>query len=66
MYDGPRIRTADIVQLEIYGNPIAETDSLDDPALLMDVMEAREELEEAETEEEVERVKASNAGQYER
>ncbi|GHJ86012.1 hypothetical protein NliqN6_2414 [Naganishia liquefaciens] len=47
--------------LEIYGNPIAETDSLDDPALLMDVMEAREELEEAETEEEVERVKASNA-----
>lgn len=30
----------------------------------MDVMEAREELEEAQTEEEVEQVKASNARQY--
>jgi molecular chaperone HscB len=49
-------------QLEIYGNPIAETDSLDDPDLLMQVMEAREELEDASTEEEVERVKLSNAG----
>ncbi|KAJ9098897.1 hypothetical protein QFC19_006236 [Naganishia cerealis] len=46
--------------LEIYGNPISETDSLDDPELLMDVMEAREELEEASTEEEVEKVKESN------
>lgn len=46
----------------MYGNPIGETDSLDDPALLMEVMEAREELEDAETEEEVERVKVSNAG----
>jgi molecular chaperone HscB len=53
---------AESSQLEIHGNPIAETDSLDDPALLMDVMEAREELEEAQTEEEVEKVKASNAG----
>ena len=58
------VEDTDSLQLEIYGNPIAETDSLDDPALLMDVMEAREELEEAQTEEEVERVKASNAGQY--
>ncbi|KAJ9107390.1 hypothetical protein QFC21_000840 [Naganishia friedmannii] len=48
--------------LEIYGNPISETDSLDDPALLMDVMEAREELEEASTEEDVEKVKESNGG----
>ena len=37
-------------QLDQYGYDIAESDSLTDPELLMEVMEAREELEEASTE----------------
>lgn len=39
-----------------------EADSLTDPVLLMEVMEAREELEEASSEEEVEAVRAANKG----
>lgn len=43
---------------------IAEAESLEDPELLMEVLEAREELEEAASEEEVEGLKKRNDGRY--
>ncbi|KAH8080541.1 Pyruvate/Phosphoenolpyruvate kinase-like domain-containing protein [Filobasidium floriforme] len=46
--------------LDQYGYDIAESDSLTDPELLMEVMEAREELEEASTQEECDAVRESN------
>jgi hypothetical protein len=49
-------------QLELYDMPIEETDSLTDPELLMDILDAREELEEAQTEEDMEKVRSINAG----
>lgn len=49
-------------QLDQYGYDIAESDSLTDPELLMEVMEAREELEEASTQEECDAVRESNKG----
>lgn len=49
-------------QLDQYGYDIAESDSLTDPELLMEVMEAREELEEASTQEECDAVRESNRG----
>lgn len=47
---------------------MGESDSLEDPALLMEVMEIREELDEATTDEEVAQVKETNDGKciYER
>ncbi|KAF9095903.1 hypothetical protein BGX27_001207, partial [Mortierella sp. AM989] len=46
--------------LELLGSPIHESESLNEPELLMEVMEARELLEDAETEEEVEELKSVN------
>jgi len=47
--------------LELYDMPIEETDSLTDPELLMEILDAREELEEAQTEEDMEKVRSINA-----
>ncbi|KAG0319803.1 hypothetical protein BGZ97_001409 [Linnemannia gamsii] len=46
--------------LELLGAPIHETESLNEPELLMEVMEARELLEEAQTEDEVQDLKNVN------
>jgi len=46
--------------LEVLGAPIHETESLDETELLMEVMEARELLEDAQTEEEVDDLKHVN------
>ncbi|KAG0352524.1 hypothetical protein BGZ54_002717 [Gamsiella multidivaricata] len=46
--------------LDLLGAPIHETESLNAPELLMEVMEARELLEDAQTEEEVEDLKNTN------
>ncbi len=47
--------------LERYNAPeVSESDSLEDPELLMEVMELRERLEEAESEEEAAEVRADN------
>ncbi|KAF9352913.1 hypothetical protein BGX26_009305 [Mortierella sp. AD094] len=48
--------------LELLGSPIHESESLSEPELLMEVMEARELLEDAQTEEEVEDLKSVNDG----
>jgi molecular chaperone HscB len=48
--------------LELLGAPIHETESLNEPELLMEVMEARELLEEAQTEDEVQDLKNVNDG----
>ncbi|CDH53775.1 iron-sulfur cluster co-chaperone proteinmitochondrial [Lichtheimia corymbifera JMRC:FSU:9682] len=50
--------------LELQGVEVGESDSLEDPALLMEVMEIREELDEATTEEEVAQVKETNDEKY--
>lgn len=52
-----------LTQLELYGNPVEETDSLTDPELLMEILEAREGLEEASSEDEMEVVRAKNTGE---
>ncbi|KAF9432271.1 hypothetical protein BGZ76_011036 [Entomortierella beljakovae] len=49
-----------IYMLDLLGSPIHETESLNEPELLMEVMEARELLEDAQTEEEVEELKSVN------
>ncbi|KAF9562425.1 hypothetical protein BGW38_008978, partial [Lunasporangiospora selenospora] len=46
--------------LELLGAPIHETESLNESELLMEVMEARELLEEAQTEDEVQELKNTN------
>ncbi|KAF9152549.1 hypothetical protein BG015_005106 [Linnemannia schmuckeri] len=46
--------------LELLGAPIHESESLNEPELLMEVMEARELLEEAQTEDEVQELKNVN------
>ncbi|KAF9405212.1 hypothetical protein BGZ94_003690 [Podila epigama] len=46
--------------LELFQSPIHESESLDNPELLMEVMEARELLEDAQTEEEVQDLKDVN------
>ncbi|KAG0275147.1 hypothetical protein BGZ95_009137 [Linnemannia exigua] len=48
--------------LELLGAPIHETESLNEPELLMEVMEARELLEDAQTEDEVQELKSVNDG----
>lgn len=48
--------------LEVLGAPIHETESLNEPELLMEVMEARELLEEAQTDDEVQDLKNVNDG----
>jgi molecular chaperone HscB len=46
--------------LDLMGAPIHETESLDEPELLMQVMEARELLEDAKTEDEIQGLKSQN------
>lgn len=41
-----------------------ETDKIDDPMLLAEILEAREELEEAETPEQVDRIRQANNGAF--
>lgn len=41
-----------------------ETDKIDDPMLLAEILEAREELEEAETPEQVDRIRQANIGPF--
>lgn len=48
--------------LELQGVEVGESDSLEDPALLMEVMEIREELDEATTDDQVAQVKETNDG----
>ncbi|KAG0286984.1 hypothetical protein BGZ98_004845, partial [Dissophora globulifera] len=48
--------------LHLLGSPVHETESLNKQELLMEVMEARELLEDAQTEEEVDDLKAVNDG----
>lgn len=43
---------------------ISESESLDNPELIMEVMEAREELESAENREVAERIRTENQGIY--
>lgn len=51
-----------MLQLSVHDLPMEETDSLTDPMLLADIMEAREELEEAQSEEDVEKLRIANHG----
>jgi hypothetical protein len=48
--------------MELEGIYIGETDSLDDPELIMEIMEAREGLESAESREDADRIRAENQG----
>jgi molecular chaperone HscB len=50
------------VQLSLSGIEVQESDSLMDQSLLMEILEAREALEDAESEEEVESIRAENKG----
>lgn len=50
------------MQLSVHDLPTQETDSLTDPMLLAEILEAREELEEAETEDQVDQLRTSNHG----
>ena len=54
----PYTRAEYILQLQ--GVTIGESDNVDDTALIMEVMESREELDNAETREEVERIRQDN------
>jgi hypothetical protein len=46
----------------MFGLPTLETDNMSDPAMLMSILEARETLEEAQSEEEVEGLREENDG----
>lgn len=59
----PYTRAEYIMQLE--GIEIGETDSLEDPDLIMEVMEARERLESAESREEVDEIQVENQDRIE-
>lgn len=48
--------------LELNNIEIGESDNVDDPELIMEIMEAREGLDSAESQDEVERIRAENAG----
>ncbi|WVQ84491.1 Fe-S protein assembly co-chaperone HscB [Cryptococcus sp. DSM 104549] len=56
---GDDLRRAEYI-LSIYAQGPEETDKLSDPMLLAEILEAREELEEAESQEEVDRIRAAN------
>lgn len=49
-------------QLEVYGQNVEESDSLTDPELLMEIMEAREQLDECSSQEECDAIRVSNKG----
>ena len=57
----PYTRAEYILQRE--GVTIGESDNVDDPALIMEVMEKREELDSAETQEEVDEIRRGNASE---
>ncbi|OWZ35952.1 molecular chaperone HscB, partial [Cryptococcus neoformans c45] len=46
--------------LSVNAQGTEETDKIDDPVLLAEILEAREELEEAETHEEIDRIRQAN------
>lgn len=48
--------------LALNGVEISESESLEDPELLMEVMEIREQMEEAESEDDIEKLKVENNG----
>jgi molecular chaperone HscB len=48
--------------LALNGVEVSESESLEDPELLMEVMEVREQMEEAETEEDIEKLRLDNEG----
>ena len=48
--------------LQLKGIEIGESDNIDDPALIMEIMDAREGLDNAETQSEVEEIREENAG----
>ena len=56
----PYARAEYILQLQ--GITIGESESVDDPELIMEIMDAREALDNAETREEVERIRQANTG----
>lgn len=50
--------------LALNGVEVAESESLEDPELLMEVMEIREQMEEAETEDDIKKLKQENSGKF--
>lgn len=50
--------------LALNGVEVAESESLEDPELLMEVMEIREQMEEAETEDDIKKLKQENSGMF--
>lgn len=58
----PLRRVEYILEHEGFGRQ--ETDSLDNPMLLMEILEMREQLESAEAPEEVEKIRSENAGMH--
>jgi molecular chaperone HscB len=56
-------RFAEPVQLSVHGLRSEETDSLTDPTLLAEILEAREELEEAASHDEVDDIRKANHGE---
>jgi DnaJ-domain-containing protein 1 len=50
--------------LALNGVEVAESESLEDPELLMEVMEIREQMEEAETEDDINKLKQENSGMF--
>ena len=48
--------------MQLEGIHISESESLDDPELIMEVMDVREELESAESREDVERIREETQG----
>ena len=58
----PYTRAEYILQRE--GVTRGESDNVDDPTLIMEVMEKREELDSAETQEEVDEIRQGNMGEH--
>lgn len=48
--------------LALNGVEVSESESLEDPELLMEVMEVREQMEDCETEEDIEKLRLDNEG----
>lgn len=56
-------RTRGEYLLSLRGVQIEEQDKMEDPELLMEILEVRESLEEAQTQEEVDAIRDSNKGE---
>ncbi|WWC94869.1 Fe-S protein assembly co-chaperone HscB [Kwoniella sp. B9012] len=61
---GDELRRAEYI-LSIYDKATEETDKLDDPMMLAEILEAREELEEAESQEDIQRIRSDNHAKVE-